>query len=341
MSTSVKRSYTTRSVQSEYVDENTLPYPNGWFVIARSVDIRRKQVKTFRVVGQDIIVYRTEQGIVNVTDPYCPHLGAHFAHGGSVNGEQLICPFHGFQFRIDGKCTKTGYGTKPSPRAVLKTWPVCEQNGLILIYYHQERQKPDWNVPLLDMQEWTSMRYQYFDINDHPQETTENSVDIGHFAFIHKYTDVMMPNTPIFENHYMSTQYSFRKPFPGLLRLLIPNGQKIEIQTHIYGLGYSLVEVWIPGLRYRLRMWVLPTPIAPQKVRLHLGMAKKKSTSFLLRMFDKLLSRIILIGFIQDVKQDFKVWQHKIYIPQPALSKGDGPIWEYRQWAQQFYSNPN
>ncbi|MEZ5022899.1 MAG: hypothetical protein R2728_06485 [Chitinophagales bacterium] len=36
---------------------------------------------------------------------------------------------------------------------------------------------------------------------------------------------------------------------------------------------------------------------------------------------------------IHDVYQDFKVWQNKIYLTPPALSKGDGPIMQYRAWA--------
>ncbi|WP_459250257.1 Rieske 2Fe-2S domain-containing protein [Streptomyces youssoufiensis] len=48
--------------------------------------------------------------------PYCPHLGAHPGHGGTVRGENLVCPCHHFRFDPEGACVRTGYGTAP-PRA--------------------------------------------------------------------------------------------------------------------------------------------------------------------------------------------------------------------------------
>ena len=39
-----------------------------------------------------------------------------------------------------------------------------------------------------------------------------------------------------------------------------------------------------------------------------------------------------------EVGQDLDVWSHKAFLPQPALTKGDGPIAEYRRWASQFYA---
>ena len=55
----------------------------------------------------------------------------------------------------------------------------------------------------------------------------------------------------------------------------------------------------------------------------------------------KLIQNIILKtafkGYQHDVSQDFKIWENKMYISLPALAKGDGPVWQYREWARQFY----
>ena len=34
---------------------------------------------------------------------------------------------------------------------------------------------------------------------------------------------------------------------------------------------------------------------------------------------------------------EIPIWEKKIYLEQPALSDGDGPIGEVRRWARQFY----
>ena len=39
----------------------------------------------------------------------------------------------------------------------------------------------------------------------------------------------------------------------------------------------------------------------------------------------------------RQLEQDIPIWENKIYLEQPALSDGDGPIGEVRRWARQFY----
>jgi hypothetical protein len=55
------------------------------------------------------------------------------------------------------------------------------------------------------------------------------------------------------------------------------------------------------------------------------------------KWFNHILSRQAFKGYANDVSQDFKIWQNKIYIDPPVLAKGDGPVAQYRIWSQQFY----
>lgn len=113
-------------------------YPNGWFVLCESDDIKKSQVRSvdalgvFSVVsgdenakiknylfsvcfiglftGEHFAVFRTSEGAAYVLDAYCPHLGAHLGVGGRVVGDCVECPFHGWQFRgADGQCTAIPY----------------------------------------------------------------------------------------------------------------------------------------------------------------------------------------------------------------------------------------
>ena len=56
---------------------------------------------------------------------------------------------------------------------------------------------------------------------------------------------------------------------------------------------------------------------------------------------NKLATNLVLRGaykgYCHDVSLDFKIWENKIYIDPPVLAKGDGPVAQYRMWAQQFY----
>ena len=141
-------------------------------------------------MGQEVVVFRTGSGRACAVEAYCPHLGAHLGYGGKVNEEVIQCPFHGFQYDGMGACVRTGYDSPVPPNAKLRTWPLCEQNGFLLTYHHINCEAPAWTVPAVDTDGWTQLVYKTFTLRDHPQETTENSLDVGHFAYFHNYRDV-------------------------------------------------------------------------------------------------------------------------------------------------------
>ena len=43
-----------------------------------------------------LVMARWQNGDVRVMDAYCPHLGADIGVGGRVEGNCLVCPFHGW-----------------------------------------------------------------------------------------------------------------------------------------------------------------------------------------------------------------------------------------------------
>ena len=39
----------------------------------------------------------------------------------------------------------------------------------------------------------------------------------------------------------------------------------------------------------------------------------------------------------RQLEQDVVIWENKAHIPVPALAEGDGPVMQFRRWAEQFY----
>ena len=50
-----------------------------------------------------------------------------------------------------------------------------------------------------------------------------------------------------------------------------------------------------------------------------------------------LVARLTFEGFLGDIQQDVRIWEHKRYVDPPALAQGDGPVGRFRHWARQFY----
>ena len=79
-------------------------YPNGWFVMLYSDQLKSGGVQEVSALGLNLVAWRGESGKAYVADAYCPHLGAHLGVGGKVAGECITCPFHGWQFQGETGC---------------------------------------------------------------------------------------------------------------------------------------------------------------------------------------------------------------------------------------------
>jgi hypothetical protein len=88
----------------------------------------------------------------------------------------------------------------------------------------------------------------------------------------------------------------------------------------------------------------MATPLDPVHVQMRFSVALRVGESAANARSQLLLSRLLTTtlgpAFRRDLGRDFPVWEHKVYLDQPRLAKGDGPIPAYRRWAQQFYTQP-
>ncbi|MFI7642244.1 Rieske 2Fe-2S domain-containing protein [Nonomuraea sp. NPDC049400] len=306
--------------------------PAGWYALAFSQELRPGAVQPVRLAGRDLVLARLRSGTLMAAHAHCPHLGAHLGYGGTVQDEQLRCPFHGLTFDpTSGKCTSS----RAPARMALTTVPVAEQHGVILGWHHWADTEPGWRVGELDMTGWTPWRTRTFTLRGHPQETSENSVDLLHFADVHGYRDVQVIERCLINGHQLRTAYQVRRAMP-----LLPRGIPLEFTAVVEGLGHSTVHVRLPtGLH--LRLLVLSTPLDNERIQLRLALSTRAGTwplpSAVRRFVGELAARASLRSFVSDVHQDIPIWRHKAYLRGPLLIEGDGPIGPYRRWARQFY----
>lgn len=312
-----------------------LAMPSGWFVAARSAELLPGRTLVTRFMGEDLLLYRTVSGVARAVSPYCPHLGAHLGQSGVVAGETLRCDFHRFCFDTDGACVATGYGLRTPPAARLTGRSLREQDGVLLVYHDPSEpvDRPPWEVPALDATGWSPSVFHTFRLRGHPQETTENAVDIGHFSSVHGYRDVGVLEPAAMSGPRLRARYA-------MTRGLGPLAFQADFTIQVHGLGYSLVEVDVKSHRFRTRQYIYATPVEPGWIDLRIAVSAQENSGLLPAVrapLARLLSRSILFLFIKDVGQDVRIWHQKAYLETPALAEGDGPIGRYRRWARQFY----
>jgi phenylpropionate dioxygenase-like ring-hydroxylating dioxygenase large terminal subunit len=305
-------------------------FPTGWYAVALSRELRPGDVRSVRYFARDLVLFRTRSGVPSLIDAYCPHLGGHLGDG-SVHGDSLRCPFHGFEWGVGGHCVKTGYGTKPPPQARVPSWLLREKNGLLLTWFDALGRPPDWEVPSLEEEGWTPFRIECVEVDSHPQETSENSVDLGHFTRVHHFGRVWATKEVETDGPRLKAGYGIERVFAIAGRSI---GVEARFDVCVHGLGYSLVDWHVSALRSRMRSLILSTPVDHGKVHLRMAVAVSEPRS---RILAALLRRASFWGLRTEVLADVPIWSRKRYVERPVLAEGDGPITTYRRWCEQFY----
>ena len=82
----------------------TIAPRNAWYPLTWSRNVTRK-LAPHRVLGIDLVVYRTEAGNVVALHDVCPHRLAPLSMG-KLKGDAIECGYHGMTFGSDGICVR-------------------------------------------------------------------------------------------------------------------------------------------------------------------------------------------------------------------------------------------
>jgi nitrite reductase/ring-hydroxylating ferredoxin subunit len=317
-----------------------LPYPNGWFALAFDNEVRPGRVLRRRLMGEDVVVYRTRGGLLRVVSPHCPHLGAHFGHGGRVAGEDLVCPFHHFAFGPEGTCVRTGYGKKV-PALRLRHRDCREVNGMIMVWRHAEGLGPQWEIPEVRDFDFPAPIRRLTVLPAYPQDINENAFDTGHFPTLHGYRSARSVSTR-FDGIRSESKVLAERYFPFVGALTFP------LEAEGFGVGMTHIRAHIPQLRADADSYFFSTPIEPRLMEFRVWASLKLPADArvpgglrsLTRALSWTLTRTLGPTMRSDLDADGPVWSNKAYVDKPRLADGDGPIGLYRRWVKQFYTWP-
>lgn len=306
----------------------SLPMPFGWFAVAMSDEITPGHIRTLRYFGTEFVVWRGEDGTLNAVDPYCPHLGAHLGVNSTVQGNDLRCAYHHWQFNGGGQVTHIPYNENIPPqlkRGCLPTWPIEERDGVAYVWYHPKKTAPKWplaSLPECPGGDWVESERHEWIIRIHVQEITENGQDYKHFNAVHG-----VPGPPEGEfklegwtrrNKVVAEMVTPRGPMTGIIDVLATGpGQSmtefIDVCHVLMAQEVTAIDAETTHLRWQL---FHPPGISEGKMR---------------------VTKARMRDLVKQVEQDIPIWNNKIYRAEPMLVKGDGPMMAYRRQYARFY----
>lgn len=305
------------------------PIPLGWFQVAYPEDIPVGTSKALFYFDRHLVAWRDEDEALHVQDAFCPHLGAHLGHGGTVAGCRIQCPFHGWEFDGEGTNVEIPYSTRTNKRARLRTYPVAEINGKSLVWFHPDPEvAPLWDIPPLpelEGDEWFGPIRTEHTVLAHAQELGENAVDSAHFRYVHNVAEI--PEITSYVTEGPVAEMKSLQKFP------TPRG---VVEGKIESLGYG------PGVSIVRFSGIIDTLAVSSTTPIDGGSCITRFDFYTRSIGDAESDSNVAKAFVREVDrqfmEDMPVWEHKAHLTRPALADTDGPFMTFRKWYAQFYA---
>jgi phenylpropionate dioxygenase-like ring-hydroxylating dioxygenase large terminal subunit len=243
---------------------------NMWYAVEFSNAISTSP-KSLKILGNELVLYRTSDGRIQAMNNACIHRGAALAQGKVVK-DCLVCPYHGWHYQPDGSCVKipSQSPTITIPKAAkITSYPVQEKYGWIWLYLGDEEPGDLLDLPNYPQAEADNCRsiQGEFNWNANYQRVLENGLDFAHAPFVHAgaFGNPDLPEIPdlTIENYpggASATVHLAATPPKGLWKLLA-KGERAPIKTctGFFLPNITFLEVYLPF--GQLTIWTAHVPI--------------------------------------------------------------------------------
>jgi 5,5'-dehydrodivanillate O-demethylase oxygenase subunit len=160
-----------------------------WHPVAIATDLSDENpVKFVRILGEDLVLFKTKKGELGLLEDRCSHRGASLSYG-RVEERGIACAYHGWLYDTKGNCLETPAeppGSKFALTVKHTAYPVQKLAGLYWAYLGPQ---PTPAIPKYDV--WARTDGWHW-LRALPQldcnwlQAMENSVDTAHLHVLHQ-----------------------------------------------------------------------------------------------------------------------------------------------------------
>lgn len=273
---------------SQFEDQDWRILAQHWYPVARIEDVTSTPQQVM-LLDVKMALYRTESDNIHLVRDICPHRGVPLTKGW-VEGENIVCPYHGLQYNAQGQCVKIPAQpelTKISARFSLTKFPVVEKYGLIWTSIFS-RDESSANFPELDtwdMTEHQSILPPYVDIAGSSGRQLEGFIDVAHFAWVHQQSFATREN-PVVPKYLtertvygLHTEYvSDVSNYPHGLQHMAPEGFLWKRVFDVYPPFSAILTVHFPQQGI-LKILNACCPVSYNKTRLFVPLTRNFDTT--------------------------------------------------------------
>lgn len=117
--------------------------PDRWYGILEARRLKRGRLR-LRRFAEDLLLYRTADGTPHCVLDRCPHRGARLSQG-TLEGDELVCAYHGFRFDAAGGCTRMpceGQDAQIPKHMCLTCFPIRAEHGILWLWWGADASPP-------------------------------------------------------------------------------------------------------------------------------------------------------------------------------------------------------
>jgi 5,5'-dehydrodivanillate O-demethylase oxygenase subunit len=150
-----------------------------------------RPLKRVRMLGEDLVVFRQQDGSHGLLGEHCSHRGTSLYYG-FLEEQGLRCAYHGWLYDASGKCLEQPF--EPAQSMMKHTlhhpaYPVETLAGIVFAYMGPLERKPllpRWDILVWDDGKRTIRLQETLECNW--LQAQENSADVTHTYFLHAHT---------------------------------------------------------------------------------------------------------------------------------------------------------
>ncbi|MGL4241389.1 MAG: Rieske 2Fe-2S domain-containing protein [Beijerinckiaceae bacterium] len=157
-----------------------------WYIAGWSRDIGPR-LTPIRMLGDDIVVYRTSKGEIAALEDACPHRKLPLSKG-SLKDDRVVCGYHGLTFDGQGTCVAAPTQDQIPTAARVRRYPAVERYGFVWLWMgaaERADEKLVYEVENYGAPGWGRTEGGDMPIACNYLYVTDNLLDPSHVAWVH------------------------------------------------------------------------------------------------------------------------------------------------------------